>query len=160
MINASPLFVFVSPCSGCVCSCCSPSVINKHVFPSGGSGLSGYFYLWWPSSAASFTHFFPPALLLARASLFTVLPVLASLLHLLHVMRSLCSAVPLLPLLSVLLVFYLNPSMLPHDEEALPPRAIFIKTTVCFLIYLPVCLKVFKCLTMKTNAEFTSATCL
>lgn len=51
---------------------------------------------------------------------------LASLLHLLLVMSALCSAVPFLPPpLSVLLVFYLNPNMLPHDEEA--PQAIFIK---------------------------------
>lgn len=76
---------------------------------------------------------------------------LASLLHLL-----LLSPVP--PLLSVLLVFYLNPNILPHCEEALPPpKAIFIikkpPKTICFLIYLAVCLKVFKCLTMKTNAH-------
>ena len=40
----------------------------------------------------------------------------ASLLHLLLVIRSFCSV---LPLLSVLLVFYLNPNMLPCYEEAL-----------------------------------------
>lgn len=76
---------------------------------------------------------------------------LASLLHLL--LRS-----PVPPPLIVLLVFYLNPNILPHCEEALsPPGAIFIikrnPKTICFLIYLAVCLNVFKCLTMKTNAH-------
>ena len=76
---------------------------------------------------------------------------LALLLHLL--LRS-----PLPPLLSVLLVFYLNPNILPHYEEARsPPRAIFViknpPKTICFLISLAVCLKIFKCLTMKTNAH-------
>lgn len=85
---------------------------------------------------------------------------LASLLHLLLVMRSLCSTVPF----SLCWVFYWSfiwiPTCFSTMKRLFPSLGHLYKITVYYLIYLPLCLKVFKCLTVKTNAEFTSATLL
>lgn len=81
---------------------------------------------------------------------------LASLLHLL---LTLCSTVPF----SLCWVFYWSfiwlSTCFPTIKRQFTSSG-HLYQIICSIMYLPACLNVFKCFTMKTKAEFTSAMCL
>jgi len=128
--------VFVSPCSGFVCSCCSPSVINKHVFPSGVSGRSGYVYLWSLSSVGSFY-----SILLGFVPLISFKKVASvSLLHLLLVIGAFCFAVHFLPPWA----FYWSFIWFPTEKRLFTSPGRLYRATVFFFNRLAWMLKCFQ----------------
>lgn len=151
--------VFISPCSGCVCSFCSPSVINKCVSPPGEMvsrvicicGSHFQLFLLLCLSCLSHLCIGSPLMLLVVFSLIAS----SAACYALFLLQ--CPLSPFAECFISLLFESQHES--PLWRSSFPLQAIFIKK-LCFLIYLPAGWRVFKSLTMKTNTECTSAMCL